>query len=166
MGLEGALVSPYFPVSACVSLSWGVGDPTVVSSISSGILFVGCRGRRGRGRSFFGFVSPMFEAADNNKDMVKLLIDNEAKVNYENKDGWTALLGAVHSINYDRMPSNPIPLHPAQLPGVERTGRGCELPYRFAGSVWRRRKFVLCVPDCSPWLWLTKYYAERTVSGG
>ena len=132
----------------------------------SGSFLLGVGVGEEEGGLFLGFVSPMFEVYGNNKDMVKFLIDNGAKVDYETENGLTALIRAVHSSDYDRIPRKPIPLHPAQLPGVKRTGRGCELPYRFAGSVWRRRKFVLRLADCSPCLWLTKYYAERTVSGG
>ena len=59
----------------------------------------------------------MFEVAENNADMVKLLLREEAKVNYESKDGWTALVMAVHSSDYRRMgPESPSPYAP--LPGV------------------------------------------------
>ena len=133
----------------------------------SGSFLLGVGVGEEEGGLFLGFVSPMFEVLENiDKDIMKFLIDNGAKVDYETEKGVTALFVAVHSSDYDRIPRKPIPLHPAQLPGVKRTGRGCELPYRFAGSVWRRRKFVLRLADCSPCLWLTKYYAERTVSGG
>ena len=59
----------------------------------------------------------MFEVIKNNADMVKLLLREEAEVNYESKDGWTALVMAVHSSDYRRMgPESPSPYAP--LPGV------------------------------------------------
>ena len=44
--------------------------------------------------------------------------------------------------------------HPTlrSAPRGKRPGRGCELPYRFAGSAWRRRKFVPCVPVRGAWI--------------
>ena len=72
----------------------------------------------------------MSEVKNNNTDMARLLIDNKANVDYEDKRGETALRTAVQLIDYDRMPNKPIPLRPAVQPlRGKRTGGGCELPY-------------------------------------
>ena len=57
--------------------------------------------------------------------------------------------------------------HPTlrSAPRRKRTGRGCELPYRFAGSAWRRRKFVPCVPVRSADIcWSGAYLCPRLLA--
>ena len=69
------------------------------------------------GSLFFGFVSPMFEVAKNNAEMVKLLLHEGATVDYECKGGWTALSYAVHSSDYYRKgPESPSPYAPLRSP--------------------------------------------------